>query len=54
MAAVSISWFEAVEYAVFDLAKGMRLPPRMATRRGLALLRLMGSVLPPHPSERRL
>jgi hypothetical protein len=33
MAAVSISWFDAVAYAPFDLANGIRLPPITATRR---------------------
>jgi hypothetical protein len=46
MAAVSISWFDAVAYVVFERANGMRLPPRTATRRVLALLRLMGVILP--------
>ncbi len=29
-----MSWLDALEYSLLDRAKGMRLPPRMATLRG--------------------
>jgi hypothetical protein len=36
-AAVNMSWLEALAYAPSDRAKGIRLPPRMATRRRVSL-----------------
>src|SRR5699024_2399008 len=37
MAAVSMSWLDASAYLPFDRAKGIRLPPTMATLRGLVV-----------------
>src|SRR3712207_8964501 len=37
-AAVSMSWLLASEYAPFERAKGMRLPPRIATGRAVVFM----------------
>ena len=34
MAAVSMSWFDALLYSLLERANGMRLPPTMTARRG--------------------
>jgi hypothetical protein len=40
-----MSWFEARAYGPFWRAKGIRVPPRTATRRAVAFISLCSSIV---------